>query len=214
MRRVLAAFFCVLMLTACFDYRGLEEQVLIAGIAVDSEGGSYRLTFEIVDIGNAENGQFGSMILVTTGETLADALEAAGEKLHREVYLGTLRVVLLSRGIAEEAGLGPFVMHLLDDLRVRNSLPLAIAGGETAGELLTPGGGRERRVIVSNVLGERLGGRRHTPPVPALYEIYNDLHTDGGEIALPIVTVSEAEGILFEISGLARFQGGRLEKGA
>jgi len=200
------------MLSGCFDYRGLEEQAIIAGIAVDLGDEGYTLTFEVVDIAGAENGQFGTVILSTTGETFVDALKDARQKLHREMYLGTLRVVLLSRKAAEDVGLEPFVTYLLHDLQIRNSLPLAIAGGETAGELFTSHEREEQRVIVSNVLGERLGKQGNAAPTPTIHEIDQALHTDKGEIALPIVEVSEAEGILFALTGLAQFRGGRLEK--
>jgi len=202
----------MLMLSGCFDYRGLEDQAVIAGIAIDSEDEGYRLTFEIVDIIGAENGQFGAMILTSTGKSFSDALADAREKLHREMYLGTLRVVLLSREIAEDAGIKPFVTHLLHDLHVRNSLPLVIAGEETAGALLTSPEREEQRVIISNLLGERLGGQNNTAPAPTLHESYNALLTQDGEITLPIVEISEIEGIFFELTGLAQFRDGRLEK--
>jgi len=212
MRRILIILLCLLILSSCFDYRGLEDQAIMMGIAVDLEDEVYTLTFEIADIAGAENGQFGAMILSARGETIAQALQDAKQKLHKEMYLGTLRVVLFSREAVESMEFAPFVTHLLHDLQIRNSLPLAVAGEETAGELLTSHEREEQRVIVSNVLGEQLGKQSSTAPAPTIHEIDQVLHTDGGEITLPLVVTSEEEGIFFAFAGSAQLREGRLEK--
>jgi len=91
-------------------------------------------------------------------------------------------------------------------------LPIAVAGGETAGELLTPSEGEERQVIVSTILGERLGRRSDSVETPAIHEIYSALLTGEREIVLPLVTVSEVRDILFELDGSAQFRDGHLMK--
>jgi spore germination protein KC len=200
------------MFSACFDYRGLEEQAIVVGIAVDAGDKGYDLSLEIVDIRRAENGQFGAVVLRATGESFAEALEDAKQKLHEEMYLGTLQLVLLSRKVAEDTGLYPFVTHLLSDLRVRSSLPLVIAQGETAGKLFTASAEEERQSMVSTVLGARLGRGNGTDPAPGLYEIYHALFAKGGEITLPAVVVSEEEGLFFALADPAQFKAGRLER--
>jgi len=213
MRRVfglLLVSLCLLSLSACFDYRGLEDQTIVSGIAVDWKDEAYTLTFEIVDVSSVENGQFGSILLTTTGETFAEALADAVKKLQREMYLGALRVVLLGRTFAEEVGLMPLAAPLLYDKHVRNSLLIVIADEEEAGVLLAQE--EEGRRLVSTALSEALGRRSHRGQVMVLHEIYNALVTGAGEITLPLVAGSEAEGIPFVLDGFVRFQDGRLQE--
>jgi len=200
---------CLLSLSACFDYRGMEDQIIVSGIAVDWKDEGYALTFEIVDVIGVENGQFGSILLTTTGETFALALSEAAEKLHREMYLGTLRVVLLGRSFAEEVGLMPIAAHLLYDKQVRNSLPIAVVDEEEASGLFAEE--KEGRRLVSTELSETISGGRNRGSTMTLHEIYTALITDVREIILPLVGAAEAEGLPFALDGRVRFQDGRLQ---
>lgn len=191
-------------LTGCFDYRGVSEQTMVSGIAVDADEAGISLTLELVDIQNAEDGRFGSIVLTTTGATFAEALHEATVKLHGEVYLGTLQVVILSQEIGS-AGILPVVEYLIRDKQVRNSLPLVIAGADTAAALLTPAEEAEQPRILSEKLSESLRRRDTTQKAPALHEIYDRLQRDTSGLALPIVALSESPDIPFQLDGLALF---------
>ena len=58
------AILSLLILAGCWDYTSLNEQTVVAGIAVDQgeDGSGFALTFEIVDLSGAEVGQFGSTV--------------------------------------------------------------------------------------------------------------------------------------------------------
>jgi len=212
MRRIFwlsLAVICLLSLPACFDYRGLEDQLIVSGIAVDTGDEGYTLTFEIVDVITTDSGQFGSILLTATGETFAEALSDAAGKLHREMYLGGLRVVLLGRTFAEEVGLMSIVAHLLEDKQVRNSLPIVVTD-EEAGTLLEQE--EEERRLVSTALSETLSRRDREDERMALHEIYSALVTGAWEVTLPLIGVSPGEGIPFVIDGFVQFQDGRLQE--
>ena len=219
-------FLSVFILTGCWDYQGLGEQAVVAGIAVDlgEEGRGYTLTFEIVDINGAQDGQFASILLTTSGETLVEAVYDAYAKLHGHVYLGVVDVVIVGRQVAEQVGLRPLVNYLIRDENARSSLRIVIAGTETAAELFGPvdqeegaGGekgpaqGQGQEIILSKVLGESLSPRRqgtsNATDVRAVYEIYHILNRGTSDLVLPIVGASEAEDIPFQLDGLALFIG-------
>ena len=217
LRRTGLLLLCLLLLGGCWDYRGLNEQSVVAGIAVDlgEEEQGFRLTFELVDLTGAENGQFGSFLLSTEGESLAEAIYDAYEKLHGNVYLGALDVVIVSRQLAEREGIAPLVDYLIRSPKVRNSLYVAVAASETAAELLTPveeeeGAGQ----IISTALAESLRPRRraarNTIGAPACYEVFKILQTDSSALALPLINTAEADDIPFALEGLALFSGERM----
>ena len=219
----------IFLLAGCWDYQGLGEQAVVAGIAVDigEEGRGYKLTFELVDVNGAQDGQFGSILLTTTGETLAQAAYDAHNKLHGPVYLGAADVVIVGRQAAEQVGLSPLVDYLIRNKNARNSLRIVVAETDTAAELFAPvakeAEGEEEQdpqqdpnadILLSKALGQSLGPRgrqnRMTADARALYEIYHILHRGTSDLVLPIVGTSEAEDIPFQLDGLALFNGDRM----
>jgi len=215
----------IIICSGCWDYRGLNEQTIVAGIAVDvgEEAYGFKLTFEIVDtIGGAENGQFGSVILKTTGNTFAEAVHDVRAKLHNAVYLGVTDVVIVSQKVAEQ-GIAPLVEYFMRDGNARNSLRILVAGTETAGELFAPvaeaneeegggesGHGRMLSAALSESLVRNKRGADTVTDARACFEVYNILKTGTSDLVLPIVNMSEQEDIPFELDGLAIFTGDRM----
>ena len=206
-----------LMFVGCWDYTGLHEQTVVAGMAVDlsEDGAAYILTLEIVDLNGASDGQFGAQLLTTTGETFASAVFDAYARLHSNVYLGVMDVVLISEQVAEH-GMGHFVDYFIRDRNARSSLHIVVAGTDTAAELLTPTEeeGRQRQVVLSQVLAESLGQHRRgastTARAPQVVEVFDRLATGTATLALPVVAFSEAADIPFQLDGLALFTGDRM----
>jgi len=209
--------FSTVIFTGCWDYRGLHEQTVVAGMAVDmaEEGEGYSLTLEIVDVNGANEGQFGSLLLTTTGDTISAAVFDAYAKLHSNVYLGIMDVVLVSQQVAE-AGVGPLVEYLVRDRNARSNLHIAVAGTDTAEELLTPAEDEEepRQIVRSKALGESLRqhqrGTSTAAEAPQAFEIFNRLATGNGTLALPVVAASESADIPFRLDGLALFTGDQM----
>lgn len=219
----LKACLCILVILSalifagCWDYRGLHEQTIVAGMAVDvaEEGEGYSLTLEVVDVAGANEGQFGSLLLTTTGETLSEAVFDAYAKLHGNVYLGIMDVVFISQQVAE-AGVSPLVEYLVRDRNARSNLHIVVAGTDRAAELLGPTADEDepQQIIRAKVLGESLRQHRQgaakAAETPQALEIFNRLITGVGTLALPVVAVSEAEDIPFQLDGLALFTGDRM----
>ncbi|MCL2588160.1 MAG: Ger(x)C family spore germination protein [Oscillospiraceae bacterium] len=222
---LIIVFLSVLTLTGCWDYQGLGEQTLVGGIAVDQgeAGRGYRLTFEIVDLEGGEGGQFGSILLTTHGETLAEAVYDAYAKLHGRMHLGVADVLIVGQTLAEREGLLPLVRFLMQDQTARNSLRIVVAGTDTAAELFAPiepegeentGQDEAPNVLLSKILSESLSprrqGARKAMDAPAVFEIYNILTRRTSDLVLPIISPSDAADIPFQLDGLALFTGDRM----
>jgi len=222
-KRMIAALLGVVLLAGCWDYQGLGEQTIVAGIAVDwaEDGEGFRLTFEVVDLLGGEGGQFGSILLTTTGETLAEAVYDAHTRLRSPIYLGVAEVVIVGRGFAEEVGIEGIVNYLMRDRYAQNSLRIVVSSTETAAELFGPaaagdddgeeqGAAKQQRMLLSQALSESLDPRRGATDAPMAFEIYHSLNRGTSDLALPVVSSSEVEDIPFELEGLAIFEGDRM----
>ena len=223
LRRMGLLCLCLALFTGCWDYRGLNEQTIAAGMAVDlgAHDRGLQLTFEIMDLEGDDGGAFTSLLLTTTGDTLGEALNDAHAKLHSKVYLGAADVVIISQQMAQREGILPLLDYLVRNPMVQNSAQIVIAAETRAGDLLTPseeeeGAGR----ILSTALGESLRGRKQgtgrSADVPLCYEIFSILLEGRKTLALPLVSGSDTEDIPFQLEGLALFSGdkmtGKLEK--
>jgi len=216
MRSLLLICLLILTLTGCWDYRGLNELTIVAGVAVDQgqDGQGVALTFEILDL-NAENAQQpGSLLLHTTGGTIAEAVYDAYAKLHGNLYFGGIEVVVVSRAMAEQTGIQSLMDFLIREEGVRNSLHVVVAATDTAAELLRPGeesGAEEHQRIFSAALSEGLSRRqRGTSHAKAAYEIRHILAANTTNLALPIIAPAEADDRPFQLDGMALFTGDQM----
>jgi len=218
-RSLLLICLLLLTLTGCWDYQSLNELTIVAGVAVDQgEGGQgVALTFEILDL-NAENAQQpGSLLLTTTGDTIAEAVYDAYAKLHNNLYFGSAQVILVSRAVAEQEGIRPLLDFLIREENVRDSLRMVVAATDTAAELLRPGeerGAEEHRLIFSVALNEGLSrsrqGRHPAADAKAAYEIRHILTANTTNLTLPIIAPAQTDDRPFQLDGMALFTGDRM----
>lgn len=211
--KLLGILLCVLLLTGCWDYQGLNQQTIVVGLAVDMEEEDVlNLTFEILDLNAFDGGGFTSLLLETQGKTLIEAIHKVGSLLHNNVYLGTLDVLIISEEVARTRGIGDIIFQLTREQNVRNSMQVLVAGTHTAAELLkgASDGQESAGTILSTTLGESLnqgerGGLSTTDP-KALFEAFNALQGQWVNFTVPIIIKGAAEDIPFSLGGLAIFR--------
>ena len=217
MKRLMLVLLCVVLLAACWDYRGLNEQTIVVGMAVDrEENGDFVLTFEILDLNADDGGAFRSVLLESTGVSLAEAIQSATISLHNNMYFGMLDVLIISRSMAQEQGISALVYYMTRSQHARNSMHLVVAATDRAADLLRPVDEEagEGRSILSTTLGESLsiserGGVTTTDP-RALFEIFDALQTEGAGFSMPVIQQGEGQDIPFMLDGLAVFHGAQM----
>ncbi|MCL2056073.1 MAG: Ger(x)C family spore germination protein [Oscillospiraceae bacterium] len=207
---VLCALLC-LPLAGCSDYRGLDAQTIVMGIAVDEgDNGSLRVTFEIVDMDSLSSSanELETRLLETQGHTFTEAVRAGNAKLRRNMYLGNAETVILSRGIAQSRGLDAITDPLMRDNEVRCTLILIISGEDSARELLEPSGMIMSHFLTQNISAGRVSANAAQPQT--LYEVSEILKENASGIALPVVRFSDRETGELTLDGLALFSQGKL----
>ncbi|HWS41704.1 MAG TPA: Ger(x)C family spore germination protein [Pseudoflavonifractor sp.] len=208
---MLLTLLCLLHLTGCWNYRGLNEMTVVAGMAVDRDpkNGKYLLTFEFVDISTPvkERGASGELIQ-SEGETFFDAVRDAKRRLSNKLYFGHNQIVVLSREIASSEDVVSLLDWLLRDGECRETLYVAISQGETAREVFDVDGADQKLVSykLQMVIREDKRVTGSTLPVE-LYELYEVSKSPGRELALPAVhRVESGEELVTEINGMAVFR--------
>lgn len=188
--RLMAAL-CVfaVFLSGCWDYRGLDELSIVAGIAIDRNENNpewYMLSFEIVDPSATINSEKNQTTLVEAeGISLNSAHYQANKKLFDEMYLGNTELMVISEQIAAEEGLYPLMEGHMRNTDIRDNIMVVVSRAPTARELLQPQG---NGINISYEINKTLDQNRITSnptKTMRLYQIYNALKRDTSCIVLP-----------------------------
>lgn len=143
-------FLC--MLAGCWDRQELEERVSVVAIAIDkteetADGTQDKYTvtvqipipIKIVGGGGGEGGGEGGMdtvqVMSATGFSFHHALINLQKRLNQELFLGHVRVILISEEVARE-GVQDIIDSLRRDQQIRRLLWLAITKNKAADGLM------------------------------------------------------------------------------
>ncbi|GHU79584.1 hypothetical protein FACS1894191_2700 [Clostridia bacterium] len=204
-----------LPLTGCWDYKGLDELTVVAGLAVDkgkTDPSGFTITLEIVDTGGSASDAPKSTMLETEGPTIFQAIHNASAKLYSEVYFGNTDVLVVSKAVAEEQGLNKVIDALLRDASTRDTLSILISRGETAGEIITPHNPDDgiASYNISRIINQDTKSL-NSARVYDLMKVYNQLAGGRDNIALPAFGLVEDNGELWlKTQGAAIFSGDKL----
>ena len=203
---------CLILLSGCWNYRGLNDIDIVTGIAVDRDGsdGLYTLTFEIVDTqASGEEGGQAALYVEAQGETLFDAIRNSKKKLINKLYGGNMQTLIISRQIAQSEGISAILEELLRDGEPRETMSVVISQEETAKELLLSKG-IDSKIIsyqIHEMIEEDSRVTASTVSVP-LYKAYNLVKGTGNVLVLPAMRcVKNGEDTVVEGNGIAVFRG-------
>lgn len=203
------------LLCGCQGYRGLDEMVIVTGIAIDKtpENDNYRLTFEIVDltVPVKEMGLKGQVI-ESEGKTLFDAVRNAKKRITKKLYFGQAQIIIVSQEIARNEDVGIIVDWFLRDVECRETMCFIISQEETAREMFEIEALTHPLVSteINNIL-ELDQEVTSTTLCVELYKAFGGLHSEGEELALPVIHKAINNGkTVGETNGMAVFKDNKL----
>ncbi|MDR2932939.1 MAG: Ger(x)C family spore germination protein [Oscillospiraceae bacterium] len=211
-----AALFC-LSLSGCWDYRGLDELTIVAGMAVDisEENPDYlSVTFEIVDPnGSSNQSELNSIMLTTEGPSLFQAIHNANQKLYNQMYFGNMDILVISYQLASQQGLNNIVDAFLRDFSTRDTIIALVSREKTAREIITPQKGDG---IISYEISNSITSNHNSlnsVRVLNLIKIYDFLASDINNMTLPAFRfIEEPDGKKkLSADGAGIFKGDKLE---
>ena len=212
---ILAALLLVLPLSGCWNYRGLNQLTIVAGAAIDkdTETGNYVMTYETIDLTKPTQ-QVGlqAKIVMSEGSTLFDMTRDAKRQLMNKLYFGNMQILVVSKQIAQEGGLGDITDFLLRDAEMRETIDILISQQDTAREILMQEGAvtnvisYEIRKIIQDdhqVTGSTVSGM--------LFGLFNDMKGQGISPVLPAFHILESgDKKIAQANGIAAFHGDKL----
>ena len=205
----------VLLLTGCWDYRGMDDLSIVSGIAVDRDAnGGYRLLIEIVDINSVEKetSGSGSLFIEAEGRTLREALNDTRKRLYGQLFFSNMQILVVSRSIAEKDGIAPVIDFFLNDIDIREALDVLISDEPTAAALL------QAKTLDYNLMSFQLEHIIQSYQKSAsysvsssLYQAFDSLQAPGKCLLLPVFRLRpHGESSITEAKGLAYFEGDKL----
>lgn len=199
-----------LLLSGCWDYRGLDELSIVAGIAIDRSENNpdhFVMSFEVINsTASVKNSESQTTLLESEGETLLDALYLANKRLFNQLYLSNTELLIVSEDLAADAGLDTLIEGFLRDPVVRDNMIVVVSRAETARELIEPQG---NGMIISYEINKTLNQTPVTTnptKTMQMYQIYNAFRRETSNIVLPAFSYQDHGGIKApKMDGLAVF---------
>ncbi|MHB8125894.1 MAG: Ger(x)C family spore germination protein [Desulfitobacteriaceae bacterium] len=105
--KVLLIFFCLLLLTGCWDYKDLEDRTLVTAIGVDYDSGFYNLLQEIIQVrkqqgGEQKQSETQNALIKGQGKDLEEAENQRNYSSPFPMFLGAVKVVILGQGLLQK----------------------------------------------------------------------------------------------------------------
>lgn len=192
MKRYLCAALAVclmLPLAGCWNYRGLNEMTIVAGMAVDeADDGQYLMTFEVMDLSQpTKTAGPNSNLIFAEGGSMLEAIRNAKRQLASKLYFGNMQIMVISHQIAEREGLDAILDFALRDSEMRETMELVVSREETARAILSSDEKSSGAVSydISRIIREdaRVTGSLYSAQ---FYRVYNDFKIPGMNVVLPV----------------------------
>ena len=204
-----------ILLTGCWDYRGLNKITVVTGVGLDQEDadGEYQLSLEAVDLSVPikESGPK-AKIVETEGTTIFDAVRNAEKRVANELYFSEAQVLVIGDEAARNNDIDDLLGWFFRDTECRETMAVVISQGVKALDIISTEG--IDQAIASNEIRKIVETDQKVTATTAyheLYQVYEMFHEKGVDLVLPAVINTENNGVMVsEVNGIAIFKGKRL----
>ncbi len=209
------ALLAAVLLTGCWDYRGLDSMAIVIGMSIDKnpENDNYMLGFEVIDLTeNVKEQGVSSFLLESEGKTLFEATRNVKRKIAQKLYFGHMQTLVLSEDLVKNEDIGGIIDWFLRSSEFRETLTLVISQQKTAQEILRAKGlGSKINALEIQKSAQEDAEHTSSAVYAELYDIYNTLESGGHELAMPAVhNIKNDEDEVTELNGTAVFKQQRL----
>ncbi|TSI07921.1 Ger(x)C family spore germination protein [Lysinibacillus sp. BW-2-10] len=223
----------VFLMAGCWDRLEIEERAMVLGLSIDlqekessddpinhpdvddmptSEIGMVKITAQLavpgqIPLGPSQGGGSKSkdtvLVVAAVGHTMDDAMSNLQQQLGSTLFLGQLKIIILSREVAEK-GIREISDFIKRHPEIRRDTWLLV-NGKKAEETLRVAPKLERvpTLYLSGMLDNAIKMGKF--PKDKIGQFWSNLESNGQDGYLPFITVKDEEHI--QISGLAYFRG-------
>ncbi|MDD2180877.1 MAG: Ger(x)C family spore germination protein [Bacilli bacterium] len=212
---IILVIISTLFLTGCWNYVGIDEFTIVAGIAIDKKDEeNYLLTFEIIDLSNS-NKETGvvTKLIQSTGKTIFDAIWDARATASNKLYFGDAMIIIINNEVARNDGISDFMNFFIRDGEIRETTIVLISKEESAAELLKTKGVTQNIISfkIMDIISDSKAINLYIKGIE-LYNVINILKGQGVELVLPVFKkVISNENEVVRLDGMATFKDDKLD---
>lgn len=194
----------LLLTSACYDYKEINDMAIISAIGVDKEDDEYIITFELLnDQVEKDSANITSYTKEGRGKTLTEAVENASDKLSKSPNYSHVKLMILSNSIVED-GLENIVDYFLRSTYYRENFYVITSIYNSPKELLD--NTTEETPVASTAITSTLESADYgsnSSVVKTFDKIIEEIVTEGVDTSFSNVSVEDEN---FIIDGLAIFK--------
>ena len=209
-RLILALLILAPLISGCWDYKEIDDQIIISGVAVDYDRRSkgITLTAEItLPTSSGKESNFNSKIYKGKGRSMLDAIVDLASKAGRRLLWSDAKVLIISKEIIGREKLFIGIMDWIKRTHeIRDTVWLVVAQEKFAGEILQKSNPQTQKIISAYLDALFLARKSETFLSVPFSKFINDLESEIVCTALPTVRLEDSSnGILPLLEGTALF---------
>lgn len=190
---ILETAMIVVLCAGCWNYREIEKNSIVAGIAIDKGTNEYKyhLTYEVLSFNNGKENRVEPILLESDGDSVFDAIRRAVTMTDKKLYFSNCNVIIVSKELATE-GITQITDFFIRDAEPRITLTFTVSDEDTAAKILNAKMKSKEPVSfkIRGMLEQSQDVFGHVLPVP-LFEMYNILSSNSQALTLPSIRVVE-----------------------
>ena len=197
MKKLIILLISVFLISGC-SYTEINDLAIASSIGIDYEDGQYKLTAQIMDIKSSDSGMTkeSALIYESTGKTIAKAINNFSVRYPKNVYLGHLEFIILSKE-ASEKKLEDIFDYFLRSPEARTSSFVVISNEESANDIMNPKNEQEESFPTESLKSVLMDATKRNGTVndTTLEEFLSFYLKTGIDPVVPLIKKTENKGI-------------------
>lgn len=203
MKKIIILLVVLSFTSACYDYKEINDLAVINAIGIDYQDEKYIVTLEVLnDKIDKNSSKITSYTKKGSGKTLTEAIEASADKLENQAYYNHIKLMIISKEIAENK-FKTIIDFFLRNTYFRENFYL-VSSLSTSPEDLLENTGKINPIASNNII-KMLENNKYSSNIAVLKtfdKIIEEVITFGIDTSFSNITINDNE---FKIDGLTVF---------
>lgn len=201
------------MLTGCWNYVEVNQQMNVSGIAIDEgqQGKKYHLSVEVISVGIKAEAAITANVIETDSDTLFEGIRDLIAMTTKKLYFGHCKTMVIGEKAAKN-GIAEIIDVTLRNHEVRKELDIVISKGCDAKDILLTEG------IATPIMAYKIFDLMNTSvkavggaPTTKAYLVFNSIQNEGICTVIPALEIGNIqEKKVLELAGVAVFKNDKL----
>ena len=192
---IFITIFNLFFLTGCWNYTEMDQQLNVAGIAIDKghNGKKFHISVEVITTGKNKNMQNSAEIIEADEDTIFSAVRSVITTTSKRLYFGHCKTLVIGEEIAKD-GISDVIDFLYRDAELRISMNVILTKGCSGKDILNSKG-VDNDIIAYEIddlikASEKSGSKSFKIQI---YNIINLLQTQGKDLIIPAFEMTKVE---------------------